>query len=402
MTVSDQERHARAALTRIAEPADTAMGRLLRDHTPEEALRRLTTDADLPGISERKLDGYRTRLDGPAPQDDLAAIDSLGGRFVCPGDPEWPRQLDDLGDQRPYGLWVRGAPSLRLLALRSVAVVGARACTAYGAHVASGLCADLGELGWAVVSGAAYGVDAAAHRGSLSVGGATVAVVASGVDVPYPRGHAQLLRRIAEQGLLIAELPPGEHPTRSRFILRNRVIAALTPGTVVVEAEYRSGALITARRAAELGRFTMAVPGPVTSALSGGAHELLRGEAVLVTRAAEVVELCGSIGDLASERRGHMMARDLLPSRAARVLEAVPPGDGASPQAIAKAAGVVLDEALAALHELLPMGFVARRATRWRLVPSVANTRASPQAATTGPAERSDMTAPAERYGVRG
>lgn len=376
-SVTEEERCARAALTRIAEPGDARMGRLLREPGPVEVLRLLREGAELPGTGERAAEGYRVRLEGLDPQADLAAIQGLGGRFVCPGDPDWPVQLDDLGDQRPTGLWVRGAPSLRLLALRSVAVVGARACTAYGAHVATTLAADLGELGWAVVSGAAYGVDGSAHRGALAVGGATVAVVACGVDVPYPRGHAELLRRIAEQGLLVGELPPGAHPTRSRFVLRNRVIAALTPGTVVVEAEFRSGALITARRAAELGRFTMAVPGPVTSALSGGAHELLRGEAVLVTRAAEVVELCGSIGDLARERRGPLMARDLLDPVAARVLDAVPPGDGATAAAVAKGAGVGLDDTSGKLHELLPLGFVERAGARWRLVPETANGCAS-------------------------
>lgn len=375
--VAEEERSARAALTRVAEPGDRRMGRLLRELGPVGVLRRLHEGGPLPGTTARKAEGYRVRLQGLDPEADLAEIGRLGGRFVCPGDPDWPVQLDDLGDQRPTGLWVRGAPSLRLLALRSVAIVGARACTAYGAHVAGTFAADLGELGWAVISGAAYGVDGAAHRGALAVGGATVAVLACGVDVPYPRGHAEMLRRIAEQGLLVAELPPGEHPTRSRFVLRNRLIAALAPGTVVVEAEFRSGALITARRAAGLGRFTMAVPGPVTSALSGGAHELLRGEAVLVTRAAEVVELCGSIGDLAGELRGPLLARDLLDPTAARVLDAVPPGRGASVAAVARAAGVGADETAARLLELLPLGFVARAGPRWRLVPETANACAS-------------------------
>ena len=380
--VSEEERCARAALTRIAEPGDALMGRLLCDPGPVEVLRLLAAGGPLPGTSERKAAGYRVRLEGLDPEADLESIGRLGGRFVCPGDPEWPVQLDDLGDRRPIGLWVRGAPSLRLLAVRSVAVVGARACTAYGAHVATTLAADLAELGWAVVSGAAYGIDGAAHRGALAVGGATVAVLACGVDVPYPRGHAEMLRRIAEQGLLVGELPLGEHPSRSRFVLRNRVIAALAPGTVVVEAGFRSGALITARRAAELGRFTMAVPGPVTSALSGGTHELLRGEAVLVTRAAEVVELLGSIGQLAERRRGPLLARDLLDPDAARVLDAVPPGAGATVGQIARSAGVGPDETAAKLHELLPLGFVRRAGDRWRLVTEVANacTAGPPQA----------------------
>lgn len=152
--------------------------------------------------------------------------------------------------------------------------------------MAATLGASLADRGWTVVSGAAYGVDGAAHRGALAAEGATVAVLASGVDYAYPRGHTELIGRVAEQGLVIAELPPGDHPSRSRFIMRNRLIAALTRGTVVVEAELRSGSLVTARRAAGLGRFTMGVPGPVTSGLSAGVHQLLQGEAVVVTNAA--------------------------------------------------------------------------------------------------------------------
>jgi DNA processing protein len=371
--VGEEERRARAALTGIAEPGDATMGRLIADLGPEETVRRLTGGGRLPGVGRSRADGYRIRVDRLDPEGDLTAIARAGGRLVCPGDGEWPGQLDDLGDQRPIALWVRGAPSLRMLALRSVAIVGSRACSAYGAHVAATLAAELAELGWAVISGAAYGVDGAAHRAALAVGGATVAVVASGVDHPYPRGHAALLERIAAQGLLAGELPPGEHPSRSRFVLRNRVIAALAPGTVVVEAKHRSGALITARRAAELGRHTMAVPGPITSALSGGAHQLLRGEAVLVTRAAEIAELCGAMGELAPEERGPLLARDLLDPRTARVLEAVPPRDGARPEDVARTAGVGLDETRAALFELLPMGYVERDGARWRLLPHAAN-----------------------------
>jgi DNA processing protein len=218
-------------------------------------------------MTDKRWAGLRARAARADPEGDLAQAREAGVRFVCPGESEWPAQLDDLGDARPVGLWVRGRPGLRLWALRSVAVVGARACTEYGAHMAATLGAGLAERGWVVVSGGAYGIDGAAHRGALGAGGATVAVLACGVDRPYPRGHTQLITRIAEQGLVVGELPPGEHPTPSRFILRNRVIAALTRGTVVVEAAYRSGALVTARAAQRLGRFTIGVPTP----LSGGA-----------------------------------------------------------------------------------------------------------------------------------
>jgi DNA processing protein len=288
-------------------------------------------------------------------------------RFVCPGAAEWPGQLDDLGDARPLGLWVRGPAGLRMWALRSVALVGARACTEYGSHMAVTLAAGLAERGWVVVSGGAYGVDGAAHRGALGAGGATVAVLACGVDRPYPRGHAQLIGRIAEQGLVVGELPPGEHPTPSRFVLRNRVIAALTRGTVVVEAAHRSGSLVTARAAQRLGRHTMGVPGPATSALSAGVHELLRGGAELVTDAAEVVELVGEVGELAPERRGPVLPRDLLEPAARRVLAALPGSSAAGPAEIARVALTTQDDAIARLYELRALGYVERHGDDWKL-----------------------------------
>uniref|UniRef100_UPI001C127059 DNA-processing protein DprA n=1 Tax=Streptomyces brasiliscabiei TaxID=2736302 RepID=UPI001C127059 len=221
--------------------------------------------------------------------------------------------------------------------------------------------------GWVVVSGGAYGVDGAVHRGALGAGGATVAVLACGVDRPYPRGHAQLIGRIAEQGLVVGELPPGEHPTPSRFILRNRVIAALTRGTVVVEAAYRSGALVTARAAQRLGRFAMGVPGPATSALSSGVHELLRGDAVLVSDAAEVVELVGDMGELAPDRRGPVLPRDLLEPGARQVLAALPGRGAADAHEIARGAGTAVDEAVGRLYELRALGYVERHGDSWKL-----------------------------------
>lgn len=366
--VSDEERAARAALTRIVEPGDEAGGRWLREFGPVGLLRRLTGEGEPPGgVSAARLDGFRRRAARAAAAQDLRTAGAAGVRFICPGDGEWPVQLDDLGDSRPIGLWVRGGASLRMWALRSVAVVGARACTDYGAHMAASLGAGLAERGWVVVSGGAYGVDGAAHRGALGAGGATVAVLACGVDMPYPRGHALLIGRIAEQGLVVGELPPGDHPTPSRFVLRNRVIAALTRGTVVVEAAYRSGALSTARGAQRLGRITMGVPGPATSGLSAGVHELLRGEGLLVTDAAEVVELVGAVGELAPQRRGPVVPKDLLGLGAARVLAAIPASGGLGVEAVAEGAGTSPDDAVAKLYELLSLGFVERHGDNWKL-----------------------------------
>ncbi|WP_236239758.1 DNA-processing protein DprA [Streptomyces sp. CC228A] len=375
MPASDEERTARAALCRILEPGDGHGGRWLRDLGPVELLRRLTTSpyrpGSLPGASDRRIQGLLRRATRIRPRQDLEAIQAAGGRFIVPGDPEWPTQLDDLGAARPLGLWIRGHHDLRRWALRSVAVVGARACTPYGAHMAADLGAALAERGWVVVSGAATGVDAAAHRGSLGAAGATIAVLACGVDVAYPRGHTALIDRIARQGLVIGELPPGDHPTPTRFILRNRVIAALTRGTLVVEAAHRSGALATAREAQRLNRHTMGVPGPATSALSAGVHELLRGGATLVTDADDITELVGAIGDLAPARRGPVLPRDLLDPATVRVLEALPPaGRPASPSDVATEAGTSVDDALGRLYELHALGHVAREGDLWRLPPA--------------------------------
>ncbi|MCF4140553.1 DNA-processing protein DprA [Streptomyces sp. Tue 6430] len=362
------ERLARAFLTRVLEPGDEVGGAWVRERGAGEVVRRLRAGREaLPGVTGQRWAGLLARAARAEPERDLAAAREAGVRFVCPGDTEWPGPLDDLGDARPLGLWVRGRPSLRMWALRSVAVVGARACTEYGAHMAATLAAGLAERGWVVVSGGAYGVDGAAHRGALAAGGATVAVLACGVDRPYPRGHAGLINRIAEQGLVVGELPPGDHPTQSRFILRNRVIAALTGGTVVVEAAYRSGSLVTARAAQRLGRHTMGVPGPATSGLSAGVHELLRAEAVLVTDAAEIVELVGGIGELAPERRGPVLPHDLLEPDARRILAALPGRRAATVDEIAREGGTTKDDAIARLYELRALGHVERHGDDWKL-----------------------------------
>ncbi|MFB8402763.1 DNA-processing protein DprA [Streptomyces sp. NPDC055912] len=377
---SGDERLARAALSRAVEPGDEHAGRWLRrygaagfldrllDTVPAHRAPRGDGDGDpFPGTGPKRVASWRLRAAAADPGRDLATIRDLGGRFLVPGDTEWPRQLDDLADARPLGLWVRGPADLRAWALRSVALVGARACTPYGAHTAADLATGLARQGWVVVSGAAYGIDGAAHRGALAAGGATVAVLACGVDTPYPRGHAQLIDRIAEQGLVVGELPPESHPTPSRFILRNRVIAALTRGTVVIEAQHRSGSLVTARAAARIGRHTMGVPGPVTSALSAGVHELLRGDAVLVTDADEIVELVGEMGQLAPARRGPVLPRDLLAPAAAHILEAVPARGPTPTTVIARRAGTTPDDTLAKLYELHSLGFVERHGEGWQL-----------------------------------
>ncbi|BAJ31029.1 DNA-processing protein DprA [Kitasatospora setae] len=374
----EPERVSRAALTRLIEPGDAAIGRAVQRLGVVRLLQGFHegAPAERLGLGADRIAAYQQRLRKFNPAADLERIAKLGGKFIIPGDSEWPSQLDDLGDSRPIGLWVRGLPagrlpSLRLLALRSVAIVGSRACTAYGRHVAGQLGSELAERGWVVVSGAAYGVDTAAHLGALAVNGMTIAVLANGVDICYPRGNERLIERIGQDGLLVSELALGMNPTRFRFVLRNRVIAALTRGTVVVEAAPRSGALSTARRALDLNRHTMGVPGPITSELSVGVHALIRnGAATMVTSGAEVGELIGSIGaDLAPERVGPMLPRDALEPPVARVLEAVPASaDGAPVQRLAHYAALSEAATVQHLHELSSLGFVERHGAHWRLV----------------------------------
>ncbi|ASY32565.1 MULTISPECIES: DNA-processing protein DprA [unclassified Streptomyces] len=365
----DDERLARAALSRVFEPGEPKTGALLRTSGgASPLLERLRAGEGPPkGFTKARWEGLTARAVRADPQRDLERAATVGARFVSPGDLEWPSQLDDLQDTRPLGLWVRGPADLRMWSLRAVALVGARACTDYGTYLAGALAVGLAERGWVVASGGAFGIDGAAHRGALGVAGGTVAVLACGIDRAYPPGHARLLARIAEQGLLLGELPPGEHPTPSRFVTRNRVIAALTRGTVVVEAALRSGALVTARAAERLGRHVMGVPGPATSGLSAGVHELLRGQAHLVTDAAEIVELVGEIGELAPEKRGPLVPRDLLSPEAASVLAAMPARGVVPAESVALATVTAKDDVIARLYELQALGFVERDGDGWQL-----------------------------------
>ncbi len=298
--VSRAERGARAGWSRIAEPADERALTLIDDHGAVEALAMVVHgDRRVPETLRTRAERYAL---GPDPLAHLEQARLIGATLVCPGDPSWPHRLAD-HPAPPICLWVKGRGDLAELMERSVSVVGARTSTAYGDTVASGFGAGLAERGGVVVSGAAFGIDAAAHRGALAVDGLTVAVLAGGVDRPYPAAHTALLARIAEVGAVIAEVAPGSAPTRPRFLLRNRIIATITRGTVVVEAGLRSGSLNTARTAAECGRPVGVVPGPVTSMMSAGCHQARRdGLAEIVTDVDEVIDLVGDIGADAAPR----------------------------------------------------------------------------------------------------
>lgn len=374
MTVSRlaDERIARVALNAITEPGDPRLPRLVAGLGAVEVYERLLADTDLAGLRSESAQ----RLVGTDPQRILDDAARLGIRFLVPGDAEWPEQLTDLDGVEPLnqltggplGLWVKGPADLREVCGRAVAVVGSRSATTYGTAVSSDLAAALSREGLTVMSGAAYGIDHAAHRGAIAEGGPTVAVLACGVDRAYPMAHRRLLDYIAEHGLVVSELRPGCAPTRVRFLSRNRLIAALTQGTVVVEAAVRSGALNTASWASRLNRVLMGVPGPVTSAPSEGVHELIRsGAAVLVTRGEHVLELLGRPGEhLVATPREPRRPRDRLGAEDSRVLEAVPLLRAATVEAIARTAALAPATVTASLHRLSSLGFVTALGDTWR------------------------------------
>ncbi|XRQ03797.1 DNA-processing protein DprA [Actinomadura welshii] len=376
------ERTARATLTAIAEPGDAFLNRIIDHAGPEEALEAIRTGALPHGLladakEVKRLEQWRIRLIAAEPDQDMAVCARFHGRLICPGDPEWPTTLDDLGDGRPYALWLRGRGDLRHGCLRSVAVVGSRAASPYGLRAAADFASALADEGWTVVSGGALGIDAAAHRGALAADGPTVAVLANGVDVPYPAANEGLFAEMARRCLLVSESPPGTHPHRLRFLVRNRVIAALSRGTLIVEAEARSGALNTAGWAARLGRVVMAMPGPITSRSSVGCHRLLREEGTtLVTRTEEVIEAVGAIGaDLAPPPHTPVLPRDRLEPVTRSVLEAVPGRGATGPAELAVKAGVDLTTVNAKLGLLAAAGFVERAPAGWRLTKSAKGER---------------------------
>ena len=376
----DDERLARASLTYLAEPSDERLGALAETYGAAPVLAAIRTgrlpgpptpSGPASGAVRKALERWQSRLGELPTAEDLERLCRRGIRLVCPGDPEWPTRLDQLGVGRPYALWLRGGGDLRFSCLRSVAIVGSRAATAYGSYVACEIAASLAARGWTVVSGAAYGVDGAAHSGTLGARGTTVAVLACGVDMPYPAGHKDLLDAIAESGVVASEWPPGRNPSRLRFLVRNRVIAALAAGTVVVEAGERSGALNTARYARDLGRDLMAVPGPVTSEQSRGCHTIIRDwGGTLVTSADDVLEAVSALGEpapLPPEKPEAVLPRDQLDLESATVLDALPVRGGLGTTAVAMRAGLPPADVLRLLGELAAGGFAERCDRGWRI-----------------------------------
>ena len=389
----DKERIARAALARLMEPQDSvglalvravgavdalgvASGELRTSQTLEQEISSLLVDgggasswAGLPASLRR----WAPRVADLAPDRDLETMRRLGGRLIIPGDDLWPGQLADLGLQEPLCLWWRGQEQQLPSARQTIALVGSRDSTNYGASVTGDLAYGLAQRGYTVVSGGAYGIDAHAHRGALSGGVAsvpTIAVMAGGVDRFYPSGNEDLLRAVSIQGSVISEVPPGSAPTRYRFLQRNRIIAALASVTVVVEARWRSGALNTAHHAETIGRVVAAVPGSIHSANSAGCHRLLRdGGAICVTDVGEIAELAGAIGEATSEEKDSGAAvHDGLSLEDLILLDALPLRSTSSVEKLTVVAGLSADSVRAGLGRLGLLGLAGSEGGGWKRV----------------------------------
>lgn len=409
-------RRQRAKLSRLIEPGDLLGILTVQTLGPEQAYTLITSGskpadnqqqavgeaAETAGLGPRQrrlgegLQRWRTRLSQIGGSDSLKALHKTGGGILVPEDTAWPRQLGDLGPAEPLALWFRCAGpgddpyqkvNTRLPRQgRSAALVGSREMTDYGGRVAWEVAAELAGHGVSIISGGAYGIDAAAHRGALAAqqtsdgerlpaGSPTLAVLAGGVDKLYPAGNERLLHAVLESGLVLSELAPGSAPTRHRFLQRNRIIAALAEVTVVVEARWRSGAQSTAHHALSLGRPVGAVPGPVTSPSSAGCHRLLRETPTqLITDAAEVMELVAGAGepavcpprDARAQTAGSTAQTDGLNQVEKLLYDALPVSRSTSIEKLCEVAGLPVPQVLAGMTRLQRHGLASGAAGRWK------------------------------------
>jgi DNA processing protein len=361
----------------MVEPGDPRLRNLLLTYEPGEILaailgRHQLAEVRIPAAwieRGRDLDRAAERV--------AARAKAAGLRWVTPADKEWPAALSDLDHLEPLhgatgapvGLWLRGVGHLGELCAQSVAIVGARECTTYGAECASELAADCADAGWTVISGAAYGVDGCAHRGAFLMNKPTGGVLACGADLDYPKSHGALITRISEVGVVVSEQAPGEKPLKNRFLSRNRLIAALTQGTVVIEAAGRSGSLNTLNWADQLGRTTMALPGPVTSRQSKGVHAAIRaGKAVLVTTAQEIIAELSGLGAATEEQPSLPLTEfDRLPPAAQTTLDGLDWSIARRASEIASTVRLSTREVRAALDLLERRGLVIRAGAEWML-----------------------------------
>lgn len=393
--VAIEDRFARATWSGLAEPGDRIAGALVaavgapralaavvHRRSAEEVLGMIGGFATVPVAEVQKaIDRWTPRIDARTPVISLRQAARYGVRLRVPLDVDWPVGLDELAEHAPLALWTRGTDEAFAALAASIALVGARAATGYGEHVAMEASAGLVDRGYAIVSGAAYGIDGMAHRAALASGGMTIAFLAGGVDRFYPSGHDGLLTRIVERGCVVSELPCGSAPTKWRFLQRNRLIAAASQATVVLEAGWRSGSLNTAGHAASLGRPLGAVPGPVTSAASAGCHRLIRDFiAVCVTNPDEMAELApltaartsepGSSNPLAVGAAEGPSKAIAATAAQTRVLDALAARSARSIDDVAARCGMSLADVRAELGRLELEGSVSESPHGWRKRPA--------------------------------
>lgn len=284
-----KELKARLALFSAIEGGHVFWSQEISSSGAEYVYKKLSTG----GYDQVKFAKTIDRLRATNASEIATSIENAGAQFITPGMEQWPSQLNELVAV-PIGLVVKG--NIEVLKERGLAIVGTRNPTPYGVRNAGDFAAGFVDREWTIISGGAYGIDSAAHKGALIAEGSTVAVLAAGIDVAYPAGNARLFAEICENGALVSEVLPGAHAIPSRFLTRNRIIAALSEATLVVEAAFRSGSLRTARDAAELMRPVMAIPGPISAPTSEGCHRLI-GErsAELVTSVADAIELISTL-----------------------------------------------------------------------------------------------------------
>ncbi|MBC9955195.1 DNA-protecting protein DprA [Leucobacter sp. cx-42] len=372
---------------RLCEPGDRVAGSLIAALGPEHAFDLVAqgasakttlgviaasgfSPAEFPLLTHARVTAamqrWRPRLSREETLNDLNTAAANGFDVMTPDHADWPSGLADLEHAAPPLLWFQG--NVSALNAGGLAIVGARACTNYGRELTSEFAEYAASAGIMVISGAAYGIDAAAHHAALSAQKPTVAVLAGGLDRPYPAGHTALIAEIARGGAVCSEVVPGTAPTRWRFLQRNRLIAALAHATLVTEAGARSGSLNTAGHAAELGRPLAAVPGPITSPASAGCHAIIRNlGAELVSNTSELCEFLRL--DSMSSTPETSGARQLSIHR--RVLDALPLRNTRSTAETSRVSGLTLADARQALAELELLGFVERDPLdpqNWRLL----------------------------------
>lgn len=394
--VSEAVLLARAYLSRVAEPASIPVWQEVCKYGPVRVAEQVRAGEAEGGLAAATA----SRAAHADPGADLEIAARHGIRLVVPESAQWPHfalsSLEAAGARRaerfdggehtaaeygepipPLALWVRGDADLASLGVRSVGVVGSRASSPYGEHVTKDIAGGLARRDFTIVSGGAFGIDAVAHRAALALGAPTVIVSAAGLDRAYPKANNALFERAAQQGLLVSESPPGSAPQRRRFLTRNRLIAALSTGTLVVEAARRSGAMNTAGHARRLGRPVMAVPGPVTSAMSAGCHMLLADEfepAALVTSCGDVLRVIGDSSDVEPADRPRrsggtelQQLLDTLDTASRAVFDGMPARRSVQVDELVRATGLALPMVLGALPDLEMRGLVVAEGAGHRL-----------------------------------